>query len=208
MPYTTIREAAQSSVTIEKSEFIAKISPVTTSEEAAAFIESVRSEHRRARHNCYAYTLREGFETRYSDDGEPQGTAGPPILDVIQKNGLTDVCVVVTRYFGGILLGKGGLTRAYSSAASGALSAAKLKVMCDAKDCLIDFEYSFYERILRELSEHEIKLISQDFGERVSLKLLVKEEKCGEFEKALRELSLGKITPNFSETYYADFGEE
>lgn len=204
--YKTVRGEAVGSITVEKSEFIARIAHVTNQEEAAAFIDSVRAEHRRARHNCYAYTLREGFETRFSDDGEPQGTAGPPILDVIQKSGLTDVCIVVTRYFGGILLGKGGLTRAYSSAASRAVSEAQIKDMHSAKSCVLRFDYSFYDRIQRMLPAYEIKTASQDFADSVSMELLIKEEHCGRFSDELIEMSNGKISPEFSDVFFADFG--
>ena len=205
MPYKTVASPAVGSIVIEKSEFIAKIAPVTSSEEAAAFIDSVRAEHRKARHNCYAYTLRDGFETRFSDDGEPQGTAGAPILDVIQKSGLTDVCIVVTRYFGGILLGKGGLTRAYSSSAAKAVAEAQLKIMCDARDVSLTMDYTFYDRVLRLLPEFEIKTLAQDFADAVSLKLLIKEEYCEKFREKLIDISNGQLTPEFSETYYADF---
>ena len=205
MPYKTIREAATESIIIEKSEFIAKIAPVATSEEAAAFIDSVKAEHRRARHNCYAYTLRAGNETRFSDDGEPQGTAGPPILDVIQKNGLRDVCIVVTRYFGGILLGKGGLTRAYSSAAAKAVASAPLKIMCDARDLKVTLEYPLYDRVLRLLPDYEIKTVEQDFADKIVLTLLCKEEFCEVFEEKLTDVSNGQIIVEKSETYYADF---
>lgn len=205
MPYKTVASPAVGSIVIEKSEFIAKIAPVTSSEEAAAFIDSVRAEHRKARHNCYAYTLRDGFETRFSDDGEPQGTAGAPILDVIQKSGLTDVCIVVTRYFGGILLGKGGLTRAYSSSAAKAVAEARLRIMCDARDVSLTMDYSFYDRVLRLLPEFEIKTLAQDFADAVSLKLLIKEEHCEKFREKLNDISNGQIAPEFSEIYYADF---
>lgn len=205
MPYKTVLEPASDSLVIEKSEFIAKISPVKTSEEAAAFIDSVRSEHRRARHNCYAYTLREGFETRFSDDGEPQGTAGQPILEVIQKSGLSDVCVVVTRYFGGILLGKGGLTRAYSSSAAKAVAAAKIRLMNEAKNVTAVFDYSLYERILRLLPEFEVKTVGQDFSDSVTLNLLVKEDIAESFCLKLKDVSNGKIKTELSETFFADF---
>ena len=141
--YKTVREEASDSFIVEKSEFIGRILPVKTEEEAIAFIDKVRSENRKARHNCYAYVLSEGNITRYSDDAEPQGTAGPPILDVIQKSGLSDVCIVVTRYFGGILLGKGGLTRAYSNGASIAVSAAKVMEMYPAYEVTAICDYSF-----------------------------------------------------------------
>lgn len=205
MPYKTIRAEALDSIVIEKSEFIAKIAPVATSEEAAAFIDSVKAEHRRARHNCYAYTLREGFETRYSDDGEPSGTAGTPILDVIQKSGLSDVCIVVTRYFGGILLGKGGLTRAYSSAAAKAVAAAELKIMCDAREISLNMEYPLYDRVLRLLPEFEVKILDQSFETAVKMQVLCREELCEGFVGAITELSNGQIKVEQSETFYADF---
>lgn len=205
MSYKTVKSPASFSLTIEKSEFIAAIAPVKTSEEAAEFIDSVRSQHRRARHNCYAYTLNEGFETRFSDDGEPQGTAGPPILDVIKKSGLCDVCIVVTRYFGGILLGKGGLTRAYSSAAAGAVSESKILTMCESKRLEVRADYTFYDRIIRLLPEFEIKTLSSDFADAVTLNLLVKAERCEKFAESLRELCNGQILINESEVFFADF---
>ncbi len=205
MPYKTVSAAASDSIVIEKSEFIAKIAPVSSSEEAAAFIDYVRAEHRRARHNCYAYSLREGFEARFSDDGEPQGTAGAPILDVIRKNALSDVCIVVTRYFGGILLGKGGLTRAYSSAASKAVSAAKIKLMHEAKTVSLRLDYSYYDRVLRLLPEFEVKTASQDFADKISLSLLCKEELCEKFMAEVRKLSNGNISASASEVFFADF---
>lgn len=103
--YRTIAAPAEDEFIEKKSRFIGYIAPVTTEQEAAAFIESVRARHREARHNCYAYRLRQNNLARFSDDGEPSGTAGRPILEVLQREDLTDVCVVVTRYFGGILLG-------------------------------------------------------------------------------------------------------
>ena len=193
MPYRTAASAAEFSVTIEKSEFIARISPVVSSEEAAAFIDSVRAEHRRARHNCYAYSLR-----------EPQGTAGPPILDVITKNGLADVCIVVTRYFGGILLGKGGLVRAYSSAAAGAVSAAGIKTMREARAVRLNFDYTYYDRVLRLISGLGVKTVSQDFADRVVMELWCREENCRELLEALTALSGGNIPAEFSEPFFAD----
>ena len=160
MAYKTIYDPAQASFIEQKSEFIGYIAPVKTNEEAVAFIESVKAQHRKARHNCYAYVLRDGMISRYSDDGEPQGTAGPPILDVIQKSGLTDVCIVVTRYFGGILLGKGGLTRAYSTGASMAVNAAGLMIMCEAYELTLTLDYSLYDKINYVLPDFEIKILA------------------------------------------------
>ena len=111
-PYTTIAAPARDEFTERRSRFIGQIAPVTTEEEAAAFLAAVREANREARHNVYAYVLRQNNLSRFSDDGEPSGTGGKPVLDVINGEGLTDVIVVVTRYFGGILLGTGGLTHA------------------------------------------------------------------------------------------------
>ena len=205
MAYKTVRGQSSASITVEKSEFIAKIAPAATPEAAADFIESVRAEHRRARHNCYAYSLREGFETRFSDDGEPQGTAGPPILDVIKKSGLCDVCIVVTRYFGGILLGKGGLTRAYSSAASKAVAEAQIMLMHEARTLTLSLDYTFYDRVLRLLPEYEIKTADQDFSDVITLKLLCKAELCDEFKKKIADLSNAQVKISESEIYFADF---
>ena len=112
--YRTIAAFAEDQFVEKRSRFIGAIAPVSTEEEALAFLEARRELHREATHNVYVYTLREGGLTRFSDDGEPSGTAGKPALDVLRGSGLVDVAIVVTRYFGGTLLGTGGLTRAYA----------------------------------------------------------------------------------------------
>ncbi|MDE6746466.1 MAG: YigZ family protein, partial [Oscillospiraceae bacterium] len=127
--YSTVRGSADASFTEKKSEFIGHIRHVETEEEAVDFINEIRASHRKAKHNVYAYILREGNTSRYSDDSEPQGTAGVPVLEVLRKEGLTDVCCVVTRYFGGILLGGGGLVRAYSHSAKIAVDASERLIM-------------------------------------------------------------------------------
>ena len=147
MNYFTISKAVSNSFIEKKSEFIGYISPVKTNDEAVEFISRIKSMHRKAKHNAYAYILKNGNISRYSDDGEPQGTAGIPVLDVIQKRGLTDVCVVVTRYFGGILLGGGGLVRAYSHAASIACDAAKIMDMRLCHKLIIETDYNMYGKI-------------------------------------------------------------
>ena len=118
MGYKTVSGESESSFAEKKSEFIGHLLHTVNEEEAIAFIERIRAENRKAKHNVYAYILRDGNTSRYSDDAEPQGTAGVPVLEVLRKEGLTDVCCVVTRYFGGILLGTGGLARAYTQAVS------------------------------------------------------------------------------------------
>ena len=132
--YKTVLQEAQDDFVEKRSRFIGYARPVSTEAEALAFIAEKKSKHWDASHNVYAYILRDGGVMRYSDDGEPQGTAGIPVLDVLQKSGVTDVVVVATRYFGGILLGGGGLVRAYSHTASIALQAAGIVTM---RECLM-----------------------------------------------------------------------
>ena len=156
MGYTTIYEEAQASFTEKKSEFIGHIAPVSTADEAVAFINRIKAENRKARHNVYAYVLREGNVSRYSDDGEPQGTGGVPVLDVINKSGLTDVCVVVTRYFGGILLGASGLTRAYSQGCSMAVNAARKMKMCECSRISFSCDYTLYGKVSYALPEYGV----------------------------------------------------
>ncbi len=203
--YKTVREEAGDSFIVEKSEFIGHISPVKTEDEAAAFIDRIRSENRRARHNCYAYVLSEGNITRYSDDSEPQGTAGPPILGVINKSGLSDVCIVVTRYFGGILLGKGGLTRAYSQGASIAVAAAKIMEMYPAYRVKAVCDYSFYDRISHALPDFEVKIIGTDYSDKVSISFAIKKELFAPLEQKFTDITNGGIYIEKSDETLFDF---
>ena len=132
--YKTVREFAFDEFVEKKSRFIGHIAPVSTEEEAIAFINEMRAKYRDATHNVYAYSLRENQIKRASDDGEPQGTGGVPVLNVLNGNGLVDVCCVVTRYFGGTLLGVGGLVRAYAEGAKIAVAAADIKIMAESAD--------------------------------------------------------------------------
>ena len=174
--YKTIRAYAEDSFIEKKSEFIGYISPVHTNDEAVDFINTIRAKHRKATHNVYAYILRDGNTSRYSDDGEPQGTAGVPVLDVLQKEGLTDICCVVTRYFGGILLGGGGLVRAYSHSAKIAVDAAEIMEMCRCFPVEIHTDYNMYGKITYVLPEFGVKITDTEFGSDVVIKLLVKED--------------------------------
>lgn len=205
MNYTTIRDFAEDSFIEKKSEFIGYISPVKTNDEAAAFINKIKSQNRKARHNAYAYILRDNNITRYSDDGEPQGTAGIPVLDVLQKEGLTDICVVVTRYFGGILLGGGGLVRAYSHACKLAVDAAVRMEMHECFEVTLKFDYSLYGKIEYSLPEFEIKMLSDEFTDNVKLKFLVKSNIYSKLEENLIDITNGKISITKSELKYGDF---
>ena len=142
--YKTVQLETCDEFTEKRSRFIGYIKPVQTEEEAIAFIQSIKTKHWDARHNVYAYCLREGQIKRYSDDVEPQGTAGIPTLDVLLKTGVTDVVVVVTRYFGGILLGGGGLVRAYSHATRLAVEKAQVITMAVCKLCALTCDYNQY----------------------------------------------------------------
>ena len=133
----------------KRSRFIATAAFADTEEKALAVLDRVRAANRTARHNVYAYVLRQGGRTRYSDDGEPAKTAGTPVLEAIGHAGLSDVIVVVTRYFGGILLGTGGLVRAYTAAASGALAAAEIVTMRQIVRCRVRLPYALFEQSQR-----------------------------------------------------------
>lgn len=193
MDYSTVKAFAEATFTEKKSEFIGYISPVKTDDEAVEFINKIRAMHRKATHNVYAYILRDGNISRYSDDGEPQGTAGVPVLDVLQKEGLTDVCCVVTRYFGGILLGGGGLVRAYSHSAKIAVDAAERMIMCSSYPVKVTVNYDLYGKITYILPEFEVKTVNTDFGSDVTLDLIVKKDFAKPLRKKLVDITNGRI---------------
>lgn len=205
MGYRTIAEPVKTSFVEKKSEFIAALVPVQTTEEAIACIETIRRENRKARHNVYAYILRENHMTRYSDDGEPQGTAGVPVLNVLQKKELTDVCCVVTRYFGGILLGGGGLVRAYSHSAALAVEAAAIQTMVACYPVTLQMAYSLYGKVSYRLPQ--LPILQQDavFGDTVTLSLLVPEEIIASFQADMIALTNGSISIQIGALQHADF---
>lgn len=176
----------------KKSRFIGYVKPVKTSDEALEFINKIKSKHWDATHNVYAYVLKENNIQRYSDDGEPSGTAGVPVLDVILKNGLVDVCVVVTRYFGGILLGAGGLVRAYSHGSKIALESGNIITMAPCKILSVKVDYSFYERMNILLSEFNSNIEETLFEESVKITFSLKEDKVMLLSEKLTEQSNGK----------------
>jgi len=205
MSFKTVKDFASASFVEKKSEFIGSVMPVKTNEEAVAFINKIKSENRKARHNVYAYILRDSNITRYSDDGEPQGTGGMPVLEVLQKEGLYDVCVVVTRYFGGILLGTGGLTRAYSRGCKIALDAAKIMEMHLAKTVSVRVSYSLYGKISSLIPSFEAKVLSNDFSDDVNIKLMVKSENVDDLTEQITDESFGIAKIEVSDEYYGDF---
>ena len=205
MNYYTISKPANDSFIEKRSEFIGYIAPVKTNDEAVDFINSIKAMHRKARHNVYAYILRNDNISRYSDDGEPQGTAGVPVLDVLQKRGLTDVCVVVTRYFGGILLGGGGLVRAYSHAASLACDAAHIMNMCRCRRLKIKTDYGMYGKISYILPNYDTITVNSDFGTEVILEILVLSEKKDALLKNITEITNGSADIDELEELFEDF---
>ena len=176
----------------KRSRFLGCVWPVATEEEARARIEETRKQYYDARHNCFCYLLRSGT-VRYGDDGEPQGTAGQPMLNVFQSEGLTDLCCVVTRYFGGVLLGAGGLVRAYTAAAKAALSDAGVKQMALWREYAVPCPYPLYERVKRLLDAHEAVVTDTVYGADVRFSVLLRHDRTEAFEAALRDLSAGGI---------------
>ncbi|MEG2536955.1 MAG: YigZ family protein [Hydrogenoanaerobacterium sp.] len=201
--YKTIYEAAEDEFTEKKSRFIGYIAPAASEEDALSVISARKALHRDATHNVYAYTLRGGI-ARCTDDGEPQGTAGVPALEALQKAGVTDVCVVVTRYFGGTLLGTGGLIRAYSQAAAQALKAAKQRLMLPCTMLELSVNYSLYGKAARLLPQYEALVLQSDFGEEVSLRVMLKSENVPVFTDALREATAANAKLSFCEETLSD----
>lgn len=190
--YVTIAERAEDDFFERKSQFIGYIAPVTTEEEALAFLAEIRAKHRDARHNCFAYILQNGVK-RASDDGEPQGTAGVPIMEVVEREGLTDVIVIVTRYFGGILLGAGGLVRAYAHAAKLAVDAAQRKVMSPAVLVEMKMDYNQYGRINNVLSKYTAIVQDTAFTDMVTMQILFIERDVEAFRAELTEMTAATV---------------
>lgn len=183
---------AQSEFVEKKSRFIGQVWPVSTEEEARAKVEQVKKHYHDARHNCWCYLLRDGT-LRYSDDGEPQGTAGQPMLEVFTREGIVDAVCVVTRYFGGILLGTGGLARAYTKGAKDALVAAGISVERLWDRILVQCPYGQYDRLRVETEKMGGVIEDTDFGADVLLTVLTPENVTENYLARLIELTGGKV---------------
>ena len=202
--YKTVRQYAAAEMIEKKSRFIGHCRPVKTEEDAIAFINAVRAEHREATHNVYAYILRENNVMRYSDDGEPAGTAGVPVLEVLRKEGLTDAVIVVTRYFGGVLLGAGGLVRAYGKSARLGVDAAVRveKLLCNIY--LVKTDYSAYGKLQYAVMEGGYILKDTRFTDAVELVVCAERERAAEFEKMITETSFGRSKAELISTEYVE----
>lgn len=205
--YKTVKTEAFCEYEDRRSRFIGAVKPVKTEAEAIEFINSRRSETFGARHNVYAYILREGNIARYSDDGEPHSTAGMPTLDVIKKSGLCDVCVVTTRYFGGILLGTGGLVHAYTTAAKMAIETAGIAVMKRCFLCSVDCEYSDHKRLEQVLCDNKATVVDTKYTDKVSLKFTVPEPLYDTLSANTVDAMYGKVAIEVLESMWADSTE-
>ena len=184
--YLTVKSEYSGEYTEKRSKFIGVIAPVSDENEAAAQLAKIRAANFGANHNVYAYVLKNG-SARFSDDGEPHKTAGKPVLDVINGAGLKDVIITVTRYFGGVLLGTGGLVRAYTVAAKAAVDAADIMRMCECERFFVACEYSDHAKLLSVIAANGGTVENTDFSDRVSLKFVIKCEKTDKFLKAVSE---------------------
>ena len=194
--YYTVAGKAEGELVEKRSKFIATVLPVHSQEEAMAYIDALRSKYWDARHNVYAYTLLDGQIKRYSDDGEPSGTAGVPVLNVIEKLELKDTLVVVTRYFGGILLGTGGLVRAYSGSAQGVVASADIKTMTNCDEIEIKCDYGMFDTLNNMLKEIPGGIISSDFTDSVLTKIYIDAKETDGFCAKLIDVFGGKIEIN------------
>lgn len=203
--YQTIRGISTFEYEEKRSRFIASAAFADTEEAALAHLNCIKAANRTARHNVYAYVLREGGRTRYSDDGEPAKTAGTPVLEAIGHAGLSDVIVVVTRYFGGVLLGTGGLVRAYTAAASGALQQAEIVSMRLVTDCVVTVPYPKFEQAQRMIAAAGAKLQEPEYADAVTLRWRMpagtEEALCHD----LSELTRGSAEVTISKPLYAAF---
>lgn len=191
--YKTIEKEAQDEFIEQRSRFIGYAKPVTTEEEALAFINQKRQQHWDATHNVYAYVLRDGQLRRFSDDGEPHGTAGMPTLEVLLKSDVTDAVVVVTRYFGGILLGAGGLVRAYTKGAKIALQAGGIITMESCPVGVLQCDYAQYGKISGLIPTLGGVIDSTDFTDSVKLQYHLPATALAAFRKQLADLTCGSV---------------
>ncbi len=201
--YKTVKSFSHDELVEKRSRFIGYCKPVTTEEEAVEFINKIKKEHWDARHNVYAYSLREGQVMRYSDDGEPSGTAGVPVLDVIRKSGIVDVVIVVTRYFGGVLLGTGGLVRAYSAAAKLGLEAAGIVNMSLCAECELSCSYNQYGKLNTLIMDKGGIVDNCDFADNVLLSFHIPADLVDSLRKEFADATAGEVNIEVkSEKYY------
>ena len=205
--FFTVKEEAENVIVIERSKFICNVKGVNNEEDAKAFIDTIRKRHSLANHNCYAYIADDkGLIQKFSDAGEPQGTAGLPMLEVLKNKRMYKTVAVVTRYFGGIKLGTGGLTRAYGGSVSECLNKAKIADMQKATVIKIFLDYEGYSRLLKRLSNPDVSIIKTEFGNNVEVFLAIKIAVVDEFINKIIDAFNGKINIQTIDNGFYDFG--
>lgn len=206
--YRTVRQQSSAEIVIKKSRFIGYAKPVESEEEAVAFINEIKQLHKQATHNCSAYMIgeRDQFQ-KASDDGEPSGTAGKPILEVIKHKGLKNVAVVVTRYFGGIMLGAGGLVRAYTDGAVAGIEAADEIVKVLHREVIVDVDYTWYGKLENVLHGKGTRVGAVDFTDRVIVRCLPEAPEAEAFIAWITDLTQGQAIISEGEIVYHIEGE-
>lgn len=200
--YLSVERDAENEIVIERSRFITYVSPCKTEDEARAFIEKIRKLNSLATHNCYAFVCEKGAIKRFSDDGEPSGTAGVPILDAIVGGNLVDVCVVVTRYFGGVKLGAGGLTRAYSKSASSGIKTAGVCewTLCSVFEIIVSYEK--FSKINQLFINDNANVLSVDYDEQVKITFAVQQSQVDFINAELMETLSGNVNIHYLRDEY------
>ena len=205
----TVKDSSEYEKVIEKSKFITYLAHVESEEEARTFLSEIRAKHTMATHVCYAFIADKlGNLQRFSDDGEPQGTAGVPMLEVLKNRKLFETAVAVVRYFGGIKLGAGGLVRAYSSATSEALDEAEICSLQVCAEYKIETDYTGVDGVTKYFSTRACNILSTDYGEKVSYRVAVKKVEEVAFIDGLVDYMQGRIKTERGEEYYAPFAIE
>ncbi len=200
--FLTLAKAATALHIVQKSRFIAAATPVATEEEALEHVKKQRAEYKAATHYCYAYIIGENAGImRYQDDGEPSGTAGMPILEALRQNDAVNACIVVTRYFGGVLLGAGGLTRAYSHAANEAVKAAGLALVEPSITLAITVDYPHWDKLEYLLSQRPVARVDKAFSDRVTLTLTVRSKDADTLSQEVLDSTLGTAVISSSDPF-------
>lgn len=206
--YKTVRGAGDKEIVIKKSRFIGHVRPVESEEEAVSFIEEIKKRHWNATHNCSAYMIGERDEIqKQSDDGEPSGTAGKPILEVIRNQGLKNVAIVVTRYFGGIMLGAGGLIRAYTDGAVAAIEAGEAITRVLHREIFVELDYTWLGKAENELRNRGIRTGETAFADKVTLLCLPLDHEADAFKDWMTDMTQGQAVMTEGEKVYYIEGE-
>ncbi|MDD6288665.1 MAG: YigZ family protein [Eggerthellales bacterium] len=203
--YTTIEGRAEAEIEQKKSRFICALAHVETEEQAQEFVQSVREKHKAARHNVYAWILRDGNRERCSDDGEPQKTAGLPTLETLRGAGVTDIVAVTTRYFGGTLLGTGGLVRAYTQAAQAALANANIVLVSSCVDITIRIPYPLYDKIAYQVGQENTRVLDTSFTSEVQMTIRMLEGTQERLLETIRQTLAGKGSIQVSDPLHTIF---